>query len=105
MLWQLAFSFQLKMCALQSVKSCIFAGFQNFDIKISRLPCSDIHDSRLAGLENDFPNYLTNWYRNAKVQCAELGVDGTSTGSPMLLSRSTEEGSRINVHFFRCRLL
>ena len=67
-----------------------FAGFQNSNFKASRKPYNDVCDSRLAWLEYDFPNYLTQWRKNVEVRCTELGADVTS--KLMLLSQNTEEG-------------
>ena len=67
-----------------------FAGFQNSNYKTSRKPYNDVHDSRLAWLEYDFPNYIAQWRKNAEARSAELGAHVASR--LMLLSQSTEEG-------------
>ena len=56
-------------------KNVYFAGFQNSNYKTSRQPYDDVHESRLAWLEQDFPNYLAQWRKNTEACSAELGAD------------------------------
>ena len=67
------------------IKNVYFAGFQNSNYKTSRKPCNDVHESRLARLEFNFPNYLAQW---REARCPELEADVTSRLT--LLSQSTE---------------
>ena len=70
------------------IKNVYFAGFQKSNYKTSRKPYDDVHESRLAWLEFNFPNYLAHWRENTEARCPELEADVTSR--LMLQSQSTE---------------